>query len=352
MVRMILCGIVMLMAAGPARAGAAATPTAGKAALPPDVQERFAGGQTLFNDQYVSLDSLLDDYHAVKAQMAEFQAKNKELRNRLAAVKKDMEPLMAKDSAARAPIMADLEKAKARQAEILEILAIRLAPPGGEREAIKQKLRPDGTAVEGVNQGSTAVHPDAPEWRKETAAALVKARLDQMDYQKALAELKVKQDAAQKELTTVDATLKKNAAALADVQAKAPPELKALFAEVVIGEDELKAGENDVKVLQGQIKAMGDSFRLVDEPLRLKYDVVEWEGDFIRLADLEKVAADLKADIAKTRERLAAEAKAAGKPFPADWKPSQQNRLDAALALLAKAQDARAPKPPVKAPKS
>ena len=80
--------------------------------------------------------------------------------------------------------------------------------------------------------------------------------------------------------------------------------------------------------------------------MRLKYDVLEWEDDFVRLADLEKVTADLKADISKARDRIAAEAKAAGKPFPADWKPSQQDRLDAVMALIQKVKAAREAKPP------
>ena len=242
-----------------------------------------------------------------------------------------------------------MEAAKARQAELQKILDTQLTPPG-QQELIEQKLKSDGTAVEGKLKGSTAVHPDAPEWRRKTAEGLVKSHLEQQDYEKALAELRQKQDAAHKELPGIEEAIRKAEAKLADIQAKAPPELAALAAKVAVAQDEVARGEEDARTLQASVKGIGEAFRLVEEPVRLKYDVLEWEDDFVRLADLEKVAADLKADISKARDRIAAEAKAAGKPFPADWKPSQQDRLDAVTALIQKVKAAREAKPPAPPP--
>ena len=189
MIKAIACVAVVLLAAGTALAAAAPTPTAGKTVLPPDAAERLAGGETFFNGQYVPLPLLLDDYHAIRAQVAELIAGNKAAQARLEAARKDLAPLKAKDDAARAPTLAALEAAKARQAELQKILDTQLTPPG-QQELIEQKLKSNGTAVEGKLKGSTAVHPDAPEWRRKTAEGLVKSHLEQQDYEKALAELR------------------------------------------------------------------------------------------------------------------------------------------------------------------
>jgi hypothetical protein len=334
----------LLMLTAPALAVAA---TLDKASLPPAAQKRLAGGETLYNDQYITLKNLLNDYRETKTQIDDQATRNKETSVQLETARKELVPLAAKDSTARSPVLASLKKAKDRQAELQAILAIHLDPPS-EASSIKQKLRPDGTAADGKLQGSTAVHPDAPEWRQNSAADLVKSRLESMDYQKALAELTTKQAEAQKELATVELALRQAEVKLTALNAKAPPELLAKEAQVSTAEDQLKTGEDDLKILQDRLKGMREAFLLIEEPIRMKYDVIDWEGDFTCMADLEKTAADLKADIEKARDRIAAESKAAGKPFPADWKPSQQERLDAVLVVIQKTKDAQAK--PTKSP--
>ncbi len=340
--------LVTALSAGAALAGAATapTPTAAKTVLPPDAPARMAGGETFYEGGYIPLNLLLDDYHATHAQLDEVVVKNKAARAQLEGAQKDLAPLKAKVDELMGPSLGELEEAKARLAELQKVLATPLSAPG-EQEMLKQKLRPDGSAPpDGAISGGSAYSPEAPEWRKQSAVGLAKSRQEQQDYQKALDELRKDQAAALKELPGVEATIQKDEAKLAEIQSHAPPELVALMTKVAAAEDEVKTGEQDAQVLQDRIKSMGNAFRLVDEPLRLKYDVVEWEGGFVRLADLEKAAADIKADIARARERIAADAKAAGKPFPADWKPSQQDRLDAVTALIQKVKDAQEVKKP------
>ena len=59
------------------------------------------------------------------------------------------------------------------------------------------------------------------------------------------------------------------------------------------------------------------------------------------MADLEKTLVDNQAEIDRLREQMKAEAKAAGRPFAADWRHPEQDKLDALKALLARAKAAQ-----------
>jgi predicted nucleic acid-binding Zn-ribbon protein len=307
-------------------------------------------GETNFDQSWVSLGLLFDEYTNTRAQTAEFTAKRQEAQTNLDAARKEFAPLKAKSDEAQRPVVTELTAARARQAELSATLAVKPPPPPGQ-ETVNQKYREDGTLTpDGPVVNGSSPNPESGDWRSQTAANLAKDRDRRQQYDREMAEYTKRHEAANAELPKVEATIQKDEATLARMQAEVEPEQAPFVGRITTAESDIAAFNQEIQGLQERLKSMEAAFLRVTEPVRLRFNILEWEGDFVRLADLEKVAADLKAQIAATRQRIADEAKTAGKPFPKDWQPSQQSRLDAATALILQARTAQGLKPATPVP--
>jgi hypothetical protein len=307
-------------------------------------------GETNFEQTWIPLGLLYDEYLTTRAQFAEFTTKRQEAQTDLDAARKELAPLKAKSDEAQRPVVTELTAARARQAELAATLADRPPPPPGQ-ETVNQKYREDGTLTpDGPVVNGSAPNPESGDWRSQTATNLARDQARRQQYEREMAEYTKRHEAANAELPKVEATIQRDEATLARMQAEVEPVQSPFVSRIATAENDIAAFNQEIQGLQKRLNNIGAAFLRVKEQVRLRYDIMEWEGAFMRLADLEKVAADIQTNIAATRQRIADEAKAAGKPLPKDWQPSQQSRLDAATTLILRAKAAQGPKPATKGP--
>jgi chromosome segregation ATPase len=156
-------------------------------------------------------------------------------------------------------------------------------------------------------------------------------------YQQDLAEWKKTKDAADKELPKVDQAIKdlqgkidQSAAALTTKQAP-------LLEKVKLANEEAQSLARKIEAVQTRLRGLTDALKAAPETLRFKHGILEWEGAFWPLADLEKQLNETQAEIDRVCVQMKAEEKAAGRPLPDNWRHPQQDRMDALKALITRA---------------
>ena len=345
-----LVAVLLAAAAVALAAAAAAAPGAETSALTPSApsppssvtdEEHVAKGEVQFDNQWVPIDDLSKDCQAARDQLTGLNSQVDAMRGPLAKLQYQLRKIKTQSELEERPIRADLAQAKAKQREYQKALNAKAPTPPQLTPMPPQPPQPPQ-----INYGYHIVGKETPieEWRRKSAA--IKAKNDQLmqKYQQELEQHKNTQNEAKQGLPAVLAKIKQDEDQLQkiadDCQAKEAPILenhKGLA-------DEMAALVRQTTVLESRVKAMEAAIGAAPESVRFKHDLIEWEGVFYPLADLEKLYTETQAEIVRVNQQMKAEAEAAGRPLPANWRHPQQDRMDALKVLVDRAKKGQAPK--------
>jgi DNA repair exonuclease SbcCD ATPase subunit len=152
------------------------------------------------------------------------------------------------------------------------------------------------------------------------------------------------QDEAKKEMPKIQATITQDETQLKKIADDLETKQAPITDKFKTTSDEMGALLRQANTLAAKIQNMEAAMRAAPDDLRFAHGIVEWEGVFYPLADLEKLYTETQAEIVRVNQQMKAEADAAGRPLPANWRHPQQDRMDTLKALLDHAKKGHAAK--------
>jgi len=321
-------------APAPGSAPAAPSPTS-----PMSDVEHFAKGEVQFDNRWMPIEDLFKDYQAARAEVPGLNSQVDAQRVRMGELQHQLNEMKNQSAVQERPIRADLAKAKAKQREYQKALNAKAPTPP---QLTPMPPQPAQTNYTTNRYGNT---DPQEEWRR--ACAAIKAQNDQLiqQYRQALDAYKKTQDEAKKEMPKVQATIKQDEDQLKKIADDLETQQAPIADKFKAASDEMGAILRQASALEARIQSMAAAMRAAPETVRFARGIVEWEGVFYPLADLEKLYADTQAEINRVNQQMKAEADAAGRPLPANWRHPQQDRMDALKALLDRVRPARGDKP-------
>jgi predicted nucleic acid-binding Zn-ribbon protein len=304
-------------------------------------EEHYAKGEVPFNGGWVLLDNLFKDYLAARAEMQPIDAKSKAAREVIAAIQAQLNTMKNESFQADLPIRKDISKQMAKRRDLAKD-AETPAPLKPRLQQLPQQPRNYAANMHSQYSNSSSNQYDMmmQDWQRQADLINRSNTAATQKYQQEQAAWKKAKDTADKELPNVDQAVKdlqgkidQNSAALATRQAP-------LLEKIKVANDDAQAIARKGTVIETRLKAIVDALKASPESLRFKHRIVEWEGIFSSLADLEKQLAETQAEIDRVTQQMKAEAKAAGRPLADNWRHPQQDSMDALKALLARARTA------------
>ena len=331
---------VLLAASAGALAAAAAAAMAAEASPAPSTsdEEHVAKGEVQFDNQWVPIDDLSKDCQAARDQLTGLNSQVDAMRGPLAELQHQLRKIKTQSELEERPIRADLAQTKVKQREYQQ--ALNAKPPTPPR------LTPVPPQPAQINYGARigSVETAMDKWRRTSAE--IKAQNDQLTqkYQQDLEQFKNTQKEAKQELPAILAKIKQDEVQLKKIAADLETQQAPILEKHKALADEMTALVHQASALETRIQNMAAAIGTAPETVRFKHDLVEWEGVFYPLADLEKLYTETQTEIDRVNQQMKAEAEAAGRSLPANWRHPQQDRMDALKALLKRVKDIRAAK--------
>jgi DNA repair exonuclease SbcCD ATPase subunit len=335
-----LAGVLAVGQAAVAAEASPATPGRSPAASTGD-EKHVAQGEVRFANQWVPVDALFKDYQAARAEVPDLNSQVDAKRVRMAELQRQLNEMKNQSTVQERPIRIEIPKAKAKQREYQKILNAKAPTPP---QLLSMPPQPAQTNYTNRLGGGNTTDPQ-DEWRRRCDA--IRAQNEQLmqKFKQEQDAYKKAQDEAKKEMPKVLATIKQGEDQLkkfaADLEAQQAPHATA-FKDV---SGKLGALLRQITALETRIQDMAAAMRTAPETVRSARGIVEWEGVFYPLADLQKLYTETQTEIDRVNLQMKAEAEAAGRPLPANWRHPQQDRMDALKALLNRVQPARGDKP-------
>ena len=293
-----------------------------------------AKGEVRYDETWTPITQVFEAYREARAKMGELVEQGRPVRGALTGLNRKINKLRGEALAKKRPLRADLSKARAKKRKAARVLDIR--PPREPRyrpaptEPKQSRYPNEGEYDDAVRR----YRREAKRVREYNEGLKQKYERNLEAYNKMRAEAK---KAVQESETTIADCEKQVEAVqqeLSETQRPLLEERKRLNAEIT-------TLTNQARALITRADALADAMRSAPEDVRFRLGIIEWEGKFYTLEELEALHAETQAEIDRTREQLKEQAKLAGRDFPEDWRHPQQDRMDALKALIERAKAAR-----------
>jgi DNA repair exonuclease SbcCD ATPase subunit len=307
-------------------------------------EEHYAKGEVQFGEAWVLIDNLFKDYLAARAELAPLDAKARAARDNVASIQAQMNSMKNDTYQSEQPIRKDIGKQTNKRRELTKASEA-LEPAKPRLQQIPQRPRQYAANVHSSSSSSSSSSSNQyqqmmDDWQQQVDIITRANTEAQKKYQTDKTAWKKAKDDADKELPKVDQALKdlqgkleQNAAALVTKQAPLMEKIKA-------ANEEAQGIVRLTEAVQTRIKAMADALKAAPEALRFKHGILDWEGAFWPLADLEKQLTETQAEINLVTAQMKTEAADAGRPIANNWRHPQQDRLDALKTLITRAKAA------------
>jgi hypothetical protein len=292
-------------------------------------EEHFAAGEIKFGNGWTSIDGLFKDYQHVQANQKALTPKIDAAQRQVTDLQRQQNAIKSATTEQERPLKTDLVKQNARLREIQKVLD---APP----PTLLQKPVPNAPTYRAGGYSPAEQNLMAEIQRITSANTVAKTK-----YQVDLKVYQTAQTAARKDFTPA----KEAVGTLTDQIAKLESDQQNQLAPILAKQTPANAEVADLlrqrDTLDGRLKLLATALHGAPETVRFRRGIIEWKDTFSPIEDLEKKLADSQAEIERLREQMMAEAKAAGRPFSADWRHPSQDDLDALKALLDRARAER-----------
>jgi len=331
-------------AAAPAPAAStpsAAPVTAAPAGPPLSEAEHLARGDIQYGGAWTPIDDVFKGYLAARAELQPLDAKVTTARDGIAGIQSQMNVMKNESLQTEQPFRKDMAKQMAKRRELVKDSE---AQPPQKPKLLQAPPQPRqySSNIHSSNSSGYGNQYDQQqqEWQRQRDQIERSNEAAQRKYAQDRADWKKAKDAADKELPNVDQAIKdlkakidQNAAELATRQAP-------LLEKVKAANEEAQAIGRRIEAVQTRLNALAAALKTASETLRLKRGILDWEGAFWPLADIEKQLAETQAEINRVCEQMKAESTAAGRPLADNWRHPQQDRMDAMRALVDRAKAA------------
>ena len=320
---------------------APATAPAPAAGLPMTAEEHWAKDEVKYNNAWVSIDKLFQDYLAAKAELDPLGDKTAAGRDAAGAIQFQMNNMKNESVLAERPTRNELLKANTKRREVAKA-AEALEPQKPRLQPIPPQPRNYSANVHSQyssSRGSSSNQYDdlLQRWQQQADAIRRANDTATKKYQTDLAQWKKARDDAQNQLPKIDADIKTLEQKLQQFAADLTTKQAPLMEKSKATNEEILGIGRQVSAVETRIQGMVEALQASPEALRLEHGICAWEGGFSPLADLDKLYETTQADINRVHAQLKAEAQQAGRPFPENWRHPQQDRMDALNALVTKA---------------
>jgi chromosome segregation ATPase len=328
-------------AVAPAAPAPAAPVTAAPAGPPLSDAEHLARGDIQYGGAWLPIDAVFKGYLAARTELQPIEAKLKTARDGIVGIQTQMNVMKNESLQTEQPFRKDIAKQMAKRRELVKDSEAQPPPkPKLLQVPVQQRQYSSNMHSQYSSGNSNQYDQQQQEWQRQrdqidraNDAAQKKYAQDRADWKKA-------KDTADKELPNVDQAIKdfkakidQNTAALTTRQAP-------LLEKVKAANEDAQAIGRRIEAVQTRLNALAAALNATPETLRLKHGIVDWEGVFRPLADIEKQLAEAQAEINRVCEQMKAEATAAGRPLADNWRHPQQDRLDAMRAMVDRAKAA------------
>lgn len=336
-------GVLMAAACGPLWAAE------GQAAEDPEAH--YAKGEVKYGDQWVSIDTLFRNYLDARGLLQGAADKVTAAREKQQDVQRRITQLKSDAAAAERPTRVEFGKARNKQREYNKALDAKPPQRPTHLQTPPQPRQPASSSSRGSSSYSgTGTGYDDQYDRYQQQLRVWQAQADAInrqnaeadkEYQQKMRDYKKAQDEAKKELPKVETAIKNCEAKLgqfaSDLQTKQAP----IIEEAKATNDDISTLQMQTQMAEKRVKNIADTMRGAPDSVRYQHGIVEWEGTFYTLAELDKLYTDTQAEINRLREQLKEETIKAGQPFPPGWRHPQQDRMDSLKAVLDKAKAVR-----------
>ena len=291
-------------------------------------EEHYARGEVQFGGAWTPIDNLFKDYLASRVELQEAEAKAATARDGIATIQSQINAMKNESVLAEQPIRKDIGKQTAKHRELTKASEAQ-QPPKPRLQQNPQRPRTYGVGA------SAQSDPAMQDWQAQVKAIASANDAMTKKYQTDYAQWKKAKGDADKELPKIDQALKDLQAKIDQNNATLATRQAPLLEKIKAANEEARGMARKIEALQTRIKGMADALLAAPETLRFKHGILEWEGVFWRVADLEKLLADTQAEIDRVTRQMKAEGKA-----PEGWRHPQQDRMDALGKAIARAKAA------------
>ena len=307
---------------------------------PEDAESHLARGEVRYGDAWVPVEKLFQDYRATGAALKALDDKCCPVRQRLADLGRQLSKAGFESGSQDWALRLEIAKIRNQQRDYRKTLADK--PPS---KPLPEPLPPPPQPTRSWHSNTPTYLQAYRDWQMR--CELIKRANEEAlaKYNQDMTEFNRKQEDIKKQIPQMDTTVKQLEEKLVKVAADLQANLQPLLDKQKSARAELQAFDRERDALTTRLNLVEKAIRSAPEPIRMARGIVRWEDAFHSLADLEKLYNETQAEINQVVNQMKAEATAAGRTFPPDWRHPQQDRMDALQALIAKVKAARAAAP-------
>lgn len=305
---------------------------------PEETRAHWAKGEVFYGEQWTPLDRLFETYMQTCSEMQGIVDKGKAARQKEAEASRELSKVRGEESSKKSPLYQEQRQLQAWKARMERIQTLR---PPAEPAYIREPTFSSGYYRNNNNNNNNdydrarqSYEAERDRVRRENAQ-----RKDQ--WRKVCDELKSAQTRAQKELADTDQKLKDAGQKLDDLKKEYADKGTPYMEQIKAAREESAAQSRQASSLIGRKALLEKVFAETPEPILWQQGIVQWEGSYHKVAELQALYDQTQAEIGRIREELKAAAEKGGREFPPDWRHPQQDRMESLRLLLAKVNSAR-----------
>jgi len=290
-------------------------------------QEHLSKGELLYGSKWVHISDLFDEYTQGRREGQIIIDKGRAIIGRLQELRKQVLDARAAEEAKERSTREEYNRARMRQSECKRILAsvMPLEPKPSPVPA-----EPEASAFPDTDAFNKA-HKD---WEQKRAAADRDFRRRQEQYEKDVQRIRQNQAQAVKDAKAADEAVAKAEAAFQAMQTQFQTAQEPLLRQHAATSQEAQTIGRQANTLLNRMTVMGNIFRKAPEGLRLQYGILEWDGLFRPLSDIQAMYQNLKNEIEQARQKAKADASAQSHSLAVDWHHPREKDLETLRLMI------------------
>ena len=302
-----------------------------------DVRAHQAKGEVFYGDAWVPIERLFQTYLQTRSEMEGVVAKGKDARQKQTEASGELSKIRGEEASKKTPLYREHRDLLAYKARMERIQTLR---PPREPNYLREPSRPTHSSWYRDNDDYDRA---LDRWERERDRIRRENDERKNQWKKLCDELKAAQDRAKKELAETEQKLKETEQKLEDLKKEFTDKAAPFHEQLKGARDEAAGLTRQASSLLGRKALIEKALGEVPERTLWQQGIVEWEGSYHRLADLQSEYDQTQAEIRRVRDDLKAAAEKAGRAFPPDWRHPQQDRMDRLRLALDRANAGRGP---------
>jgi len=290
----------------------------------------YAKGEVKYGKAWMSLAEVFQNHRQVHVEMEKLVAEGKKLQSTLNDLNRQISTLRGENDNSKRPIRAEMTKVVAdrRKAEA----ASRARPP------TKPRYEREPSQPRRTQSSSDSSRNTRDDWRQEVRRIQKKNAALKQEYSERLAEYQKAKAEASSVIQATQAKVAEYQQQLAALDKQFEDAQAPVLAKRLQVNDAIRSLGRQARVLLVRAQAMEQAMREAPESVLFQNRIVEWDGKFYLLDELQALYATTQGEIDRVRDQLREDARLAGRTFPDDWRHPQQDKMDALKTRIERAE--------------